>query len=279
MINKRLYLELSRLNDESHPSVSAIAPLMCFFIVLTLGLLFRLMTIFSGAFATCVGTDEFWYSATGGNWPLVSTLVLLFVLLLLWNFFIAVDDWRKSTGTRIMVVVNSIGIVAMLAVFSALHDSASVSHSRQVGLFDNLEHRLYHGSTNAEVECAANRDLEGRWRVVYRKLGYYGRDFPATWVQLNTWGYAFTQDAEWAPVRAERWFPPRSKRYFEEEVVFPGELFDAPWEFELDGNTLVLETPEDWIDHEWQRSRIVLVREEIPPDSVVNLNPYSVLVD
>jgi len=275
VIDRRAYLGLDRQFDEGHPTVSAIAPLICFCIAFTILVLLRLITIFGAVTARCVETDEFWYSSTGGNWPLAGSFILVLVLLFLWNLFIGIDDWRRSRGTRIMVVVNAIGIAAMLYLFTAVHDSATFAHNLRAGIYDNIRFRpTLISPMRTETECATMRRLEGRWRVVERKVGHYGFNIPAEWIELKSWGHViYAQDAEWLEPYVSWGRPPIQYHYYDDKRWRDGTLFGAPWEFDLQGDTLTLETPE-WFEHERERSRVVLEREAIP-DKPVFASPFA----
>lgn len=274
MIEKRGYLSLARQLDESHPTVSTIAPLICFAVAFTLLILLRLVSIF-GAVTRCVETDEFWYTSTGGNWPLVGSFILVIFLLFVWNLVIGLDDWNRSKGTRVMVIVNAIGIAAMLYFFTAVHDSATFAHNSRTGLYDSIKFRPFIISPRRmESECVTMRRFAGRWRVVDRQIGYYGFDIPSEWIELKPWGYVYAQDASWSQPYTDWWRPPYPWRHSDDDRWRNGALFGAPWDFDPQGDTLILESPSDWFEFEWQRSKVTLKREPLS-DRPVFPNPHA----
>ena len=274
MIEKRGYLSLSRHIDESHPTVSAIAPLICFAVAFTLLILLRLVTIFGAVTARCVETDEFWYTSTGGNWPLVGSFILVLFLLFVWNLLIGLDDWSCSKGTRVMVVVNAIGIAAMLYFFTAVHDSATFAHNSRAGLYDSIEFRPFIIRTRrTESECVTMQRFSGRWRVVDRQIGYYGFNIPSEWIELKPWGYVYVQDASRGHPYAQRWHPPYQQRNSDDQAWRDGYLLGAPWDFSLQDNTLVLSSPIYF--NEWERSTIRLKRDATRALQVIP-NPHAV---
>ncbi|MGA8206303.1 MAG: hypothetical protein WB812_17440 [Woeseiaceae bacterium] len=275
MIDKRGSLSLALQLEESHPTVSAMAPLVCFVTAFTLLILLRFVIFFGAVTAGCVDTAQFWYSSTGGNWPLVGSFFLAASLLFVWNIFIAIDDWKRSRGTRVMIVVNTIGIAALLCTFGWLHEAATVAYDVRAGLYDNLEYRgRFLFSRSTESECATTRRFVGRWRVVERKIGAYGFDIPAQWVELEPWGYLYAQNASWSRIYSDWWRPPFKAGSSDAPRWFAGDLFNAPWDFDLRGDTLILTSPEEWYEFEWQRSRVTLRREPIP-ELPVYPNPFA----
>lgn len=275
MIEKRGYLNLVRQLDESHPTVSAIGPLICFTVVFTLLILLRLVSIFGAVTARCVETDEFWYSSTGGNWPLVGSFFLVMFLLFAWNVLIGIDDWRRSKGTRVMVVVNTIGIAAILFFFSSVHDSASFAHNLRAGIYDGFKFRPFVIEPRGlESQCVTMRRFSGRWRVIDRQVGYYGFDVPAQWIELKPWGYVYAQDASWSQVRTHWWRPPHQSRYSDDRRWRDGYIFDAYWDFDLEEDILTLTSSDEWFEHDWQRSTISLQREPVA-DKQMMPNPHA----
>ena len=275
MIDKRGYLSLALQLEESHPTVSAMAPLVCFVTAFTLLILLRFVSFFGAVTAGCVDTAQFWYSSTGGNWPLVGSFFLAASLLFVWNFFIAIDDWKRSMGTRVMIVVNTIGIAALLCTFGSLHKAATIAYDVRAGLYDNLDYRnRFIFSRSTESECETMRRFVGRWRVVDRKVGADGFDIPAQWIELKPWGYLYAQNASWSRPYSDWWRPPYKTGSSDAPRWFAGDLFNAPWDFELRGDTLILTSPEEWYPFEWQRSRVMLRREPIP-DLPAYPNPYA----
>jgi hypothetical protein len=269
VIVKRGYLDLARQFDESHPTVSAIAPLICFVATFTVLILLRLIGIFGAVSAFCVETDQFWYTSTGGNWPLVGSSFLVVFLLFVWNLLIGFDDWCHSRAARILVVVNSIGIAAMLYSFTAVHNSATFSYNARAGLYENVKFQPFPISPrNSESECATMRRFAGRWQVVDRQVGYYGFNIPAQWIELKPWGYLYAQDASWSRPYAEKWRAPYQIRYSADKRWRDGDLFGAPWDFDLQGDTLILTSPQDWFEYERQRSTVILKREPLPDKPV-----------
>ncbi len=115
-------MDLIRHFDDGHPTVSSIAPLVCFVSILTLLILFRLVSIFDAVSAYCVQTDQFWYTSAEGNWPLAASFFLALFLLFVWNGFVAFDDWNRTIGTNVMIVVNTLAIATTLYTFNSLHD-------------------------------------------------------------------------------------------------------------------------------------------------------------
>lgn len=275
MIEKRAYSRLLPQFDEGHPTVSSIAPLIVFASTILVAVLLRLITFFGAVTAWCVETDEFWYTSTGGNWPLIGTTFLVLFLLLVWNGLIGFNDWRRSRGTRVMVVVNTIAIAAVFFVFDGIQDSANRSYNTRAGLYDSIEfsNSVVHSWAPID-ECVTARRFSGRWQVVDREIGYYGFDIPAEWIELKPWGYVYAQNSAWSAPYAERWRPPFPDRYLRAGEWFPGHLFGAYWHFDLDGDTLTLTTPSQWFELEMQRSTITLQR--IPETDLPAFpNPHS----
>ena len=274
MNKSRRCIALGNKLNQAHATESAIAPLTCFVLLLTLFVLLRLITIFGAITARCIDTDEFWYTATGGNWPLIGSFALLLFLVLVWSVLLAFSNGKRSGGARFVAMANIIGAVAMLAVPVAAHNAATFSFNERAGLYSNIEFRPYvFLPWQVEDECVTMRRFSGRWTVVDRKVGSYGFDVPAQWIELKEWGYAHGQDANWAEVHTGRWRPPFGTSRGHETEWRDGEVFDTPWDFELSGDTLTLTTP-DWLEHEWQRSRIVLQRESMP-DVPAFPNPHG----
>lgn len=175
-----------------------------------------------------------------------------------------------------MVSVNAIGIAAMLYFFTAVHDSAEVAHNSRAGLYENIKFRPFlFPSRLSESECITMRRFSGHWRVVDREVGSYGFDIPAEWIELKPWGYVYAQDASWSRPYAETWTAPYQDRYSEDKRWRDGELFNAPWDFDLQGDTLSLTSSEEWFEYEWQRSKVTLQREAASDKSVFP-NPHSV---
>lgn len=261
--------------ERAHQTLSALAPLLCFVFVLTLAILFRIVISFGALTAWCVETDEFWYSASGGNWPLVGSFFLVLFMLFVWNAIVGFNEWRRSLGTRIMVIANGLGIAAMFLVFGSIHDSATHLSNKRGGLYDNILFRsaLVHIPYASESVCVTARRFEGRWQVIDRDVGIYGFDIPAQWIELKRWGYAYAQDASWSAVYAGRWRPPQQWHADENDRWFGGFVFNAPWDFELRGDILVLTTPE-YFELELQRSRITLQRIPIPEEPAYP-NPHA----
>ncbi len=211
MTDKRAYARLLQHFDGERSTHSAIAPLICFAFVFVVVVLLRLITIFGAVTARCVEPDQFWYTSTGGNWPLIGTFFLVLFLLFVWNAFIGFDDWRRSRGTKIMVVVNAIAIASVFFVFNGIHDSATRMLHKRMGLFDNINFRppgILVGSQHTEDACVTAHRFAGRWRVVEREVGHYGFDIPAEWIEIKPWGYVYGQDASWSETYAGRWLPP-----------------------------------------------------------------------
>ncbi len=275
MIEKRAYRNLLRHFDDAHPTVSVIAPLVCFSVAFTVVVLLRLVSSFGPMTARCVATDKFWYSSTGGNWPLAGSFILVLILLFAWNVCVGIDDWRRSKGTRLMVIVNAIGIASTLFFFSALHESANIDYNKRIGVYDDVKSSSgMIPPVFTESACETMRRFEGRWRIVERKVGYYGFDIPAERIELKPWGFVYAQDSNGSQPYADRWNPPAQYRFYDDDRWRDGYLFDAPWDFVLQGDTLILESSPEWFEQESERSRIVLEREPIP-DKPVFPNPHS----
>jgi hypothetical protein len=267
---------LIRQFDESLPTVSALAPLACFAVAYTILILLRLVTIFAALNAKCVETDEFWYSSSGGNWPLVGSFFLVLFLLLVWNILIAFDSWKASKGSKVMIVANSIGIVAMIYIFAAVHEAATLAQNSRTGLYTSFKMRpSILPWVGAEDECVTMRRFSGRWKIIDRQIGYYGINIPGQWIELKPWGYAYAQDASWSQPYAVRWRPPYKSGFPDDKLWHEGILFDAPWDFDLQGDTLTLTLPDKWFALEWQKSTITLRREPLP-DKPVFANPHAI---
>ena len=275
MIEKRAYSRLLPQFDEGHPTVSSIAPLIVFASTILVAVLLRLITFFGAITAWCIETDEFWYTSTGGNWPLIGAAFLVLFLLFVWNALIGFNDWRRSRGTKVMVVVNTLAIAAVFFVFGAIHDSANRFYNTRAGIYDPIDFqpfRIY--KSTGEDECVNAHRYSGRWEVVDRHIGHYGFDIHADWIELNAWGYLYAQDASWSPVYADVWRPPYQSRFGWSDEWEPGYLFDAYWDFHLEGDTLTLTTPDRWFELEMQRSTITLRR--VPsPDLPAYPNPHA----
>ena len=115
----------------------------------------------------------------------------------------------------------------------------------------------------------------GRWRVVDRKIGHYGFDIPARWIELKPWGSVYAQDTSWSQPYTDSWRPPYQLRSSDDKRWQDGYLFNAPWDFDLLGETLILTSPEEWFEFEWQRSTVTLQRDPLP-DRPVFPNPHAV---
>lgn len=272
----RAQLTAIRHFDEGHATVASFAPLICFAATLTVLVLLRLVNVFGAVTARCVATDEFWYTSTGGNWPLVGTVTLVLLLLLGWNVIIGLDEWKQSRGTRIVIVANTIGIAAMFFLLPAVYDSATFAHDSRAGVYDNVRFRPFvMPLLETESECATMRRFAGRWRVVDRQIGYGGFDIPAQWIELKPWGYVYAQDTSWSQPYADRWSPPFRTRHSMDNRWLYGDLFNAPWDFELRGDTLTLSTSEPF-GLGRQQSTVILQREPDPGKPVFP-NPHAVL--
>ena len=236
--------------------------------------LLRLVTFFGAITAWCVETDEFWYTSTGGNWPLVGTAFLVLFLLFVWNALIGFNDWRRSRGTKVMVFVDTIAIAAVFFVFGGIHDSANRFHNARAGLYDSIEFRISFYAWGSVDDCVNARRFAGRWQVVDRQVGYYGFDVPAEWIELKPWGYVYAQGASWSTLHADTWRPPFLDRYARAGDYFPGRLFGTYWHFDLDGDTLTLTTPSEWFELDMQRSTVVL-RRVSDSETEVYPNPHA----
>ena len=151
------------------------------------------------------------------------------------------------------------------SLFLSVHDSAVFAYNSRAGLYDNINFRPFIiMPRSTESTCATMRRFAGRWRVIDRKVGYYGFDIPAQWIELKPWGYVYAQDASWSLPYAETWRPPFRSRFSDDKIWRDGELFYAPWDFDLEGDTLVLTSPESWLKYDWQRSKVTLRREPRP---------------
>lgn len=153
--------------------------------------------------------------------------------------------------------------------FTAVHDSATFAHHSRAGLYDDIKFRPFIVSPRrTESECATMRRFAGRWRVIDRQVGSYGFDIPAQWIELKPWGYVYAQDASWSQPYTDWWRAPYQSRYSEDKRWRNGDLFDAPWDFELQGDILILTSPPEWFEFEWQRSTVTLHREPLPDKPV-----------
>jgi hypothetical protein len=264
---RRRFQHLYRPSDEGHPTVSAIAPLVCFVLTLSLALLFRTINIYGATAARCVENDQFWYSALKGNWPLAGSLVLTLFLLFCWNLVIAFDDWKRSIGSRVVIVVNAVAIAAMLVTFIPLHGAAKFQFNKRQGSYDGI--RFYAAlslSGRVEDTCATLQRFAGRWRVVERDIGHFGFDVAARWIELTPWGDVIASDASWQRNYIGYWQPPYKWENPDDLVWRNGHIdawnyFSGFWDFDLQGDRLTLTTPEDFLP--WYRSRIVLQRDHL----------------
>ena len=93
------------------------------------------------------------------------------------------------------------------------------------------------------------------------------------WIELKPWGYVYAQDASWSEPYASRWRPPYRWHYEADGPWRDGMLFETWWDFELDGDTLILTNPEGF-GLESYRSRVVLERIPIP-DTPAYPNPHT----
>jgi hypothetical protein len=278
VLEKRAYLTLLRRFDGSHASVPAIASLVCFAAVLTVLILFRLITLFSIAGTWCVETDEFWYTSAGGNWPLAGSLILVLFLMFVWNVFIGIADWQRSRASRVLIVANAVAIAANLYVFTAIHDSATIAYDARAGLYANIaSNRLHFPRARDERACVTARRFVGRWRVIDRQVGYRGFDIPAEWIELHSWGELYAQEASWSPPYTDLWRPPYRHIDAEDGRWRDGTVFDAPWDFDLQGDILTLTTPPEWFEV-WERSRVTLQRQPLAERHVFP-NPYAQWLD
>jgi len=261
---KRGYLDLDRLIDESHPTVSAIAPLICFASTFTIIVLFRFVVNFGALSARCVEIDQFWYTAATGNWPLVASFFIVLFLLFVWNVLIAFDDWRRSKGTKVMIIVNALAISIALFTFSSLHDSAYFQYHARNGYYEDIKFTSFLVTPRwTEDECTTMQRFAGRWRVIDREIGYYGFDIPALWIELKPWGELLAADATWQTPYEGGWQPPNQSRYSDDKRWRDGYIyadqFGAPWDFELLGDTLILTSSDSF--NEWEKSKVTLQRD------------------
>lgn len=201
--------------------------------------------------------------------------MLVLFLLFVWNVLIGFDDWKRSKGTRLMVVANAIGIAAMLYFLTAVDVSANFAHNTRAGLYENINFRPFIiSSRRTENYCITMRRFAGRWRVVERRVGHYDLDIPAQWIELKPWGYVYAQDSSWSQPYTDWWRAPYQSRYSDDKRWRSGRLFGATWDFDLQGEYLILSSPEEWFEYEWQRSTVTLQREPIP-DQPIFPNPHA----
>ncbi|MEO1247385.1 MAG: hypothetical protein AAFX56_16990 [Pseudomonadota bacterium] len=262
---KRAYLDLGRRFDNSQASLSATGPLICFVLILAFVLLFRLITILHGVAARCVENDEFWYTAVNGNWPLFGSLFLVFFLLFAWNALLAVDNWKRSTGTKVVLIANAIALATTLYVFVPLHDRAYYEYHARNGYYSDIRFGLpwrQARSVISENPCTTMKRFAGRWQVVDRYVGRWGFDIPAVRIELTPWGTFTAYDYPASDTFSGNWRPPHRWRYAEDQRWHDGRIFaehfDARWDFDLQQETLILTTPEQF--SEVERSTVVLQR-------------------
>lgn len=247
--------------------MSAVAPLICFATTFTLLILFRSVSIFGAVAARCVENDQYWYTSTGGDWPLVSSFFLAFFLLFAWNILIAFDDWNRSKGTKVMIVVNTLAISISMYTFISLHDNAYFQYHNRNGYYQGIIFQPFEfpfPSRRTEDECVTYQRFSGRWRVVDREIGHYGFNVASLWIELHPWGKLHAADTTWQVPYEGGWYPPYQSRYADDKRWRDGyiytDTFSAPWDFDLQGDVLILTSPPEYF-REWERSRITLERE------------------
>ncbi len=267
MTIKRGYLDLDRRFDESHPTVSAIAPLICFASIFAVLVLLRIIVSFSAVAARCVETDQFWYTAAEGNWPLFASFALLLFLLLVWNVLIGVDDWNHSTGSRVMIIVNTLAILTTTYTLVGLHENAQFQYHARNGHYENIKFRPFSAAlawpVSTEGECATLRRFAGQWRVVDSDIGRHENDVPAPRIELTPWGIVLAVDPSSRKHLEGRWSPPRQSPRSPDDgwqvgYIYAGKV-GARWDFELRGDLLILTSPDYY--RESERSRITLQRD------------------
>ncbi|MEM8816862.1 MAG: hypothetical protein AAGE85_13635 [Pseudomonadota bacterium] len=265
MTQNRAYLELDRQFDKSHATLSATGPLICFVLILAFVLLFRLITILHGVAARCVENDEFWFTAVDGSWPLFGSLFLVFFLLFAWNVLLAVDNWKRSIGTKVVLIANAIALATTLYVFVPLHERAYYEYHARNGYYSDIRFGLpwrQAQSVISEAPCTTMKRLAGHWQVMDRQVGLLGFDIPADWIDLKPWGTFAASDNPRTGTFSGNWRPPHRWRYAEDQRWQEGRIFaehfDGHWNFDLQQKTLILTTPEYFSEPE--RSTVVLRR-------------------
>lgn len=262
------HLRTDALPGLDHPTISAIVPIVCFVSTFTVLVLFRLVSIFGGMTAHCVGTDQFWYLSASRDWPLVAAFFLVFFLLLVWSVVIAIGYWRHSAGTRIMIVVNIFAVSICLYTFKPLHESAYFEYHKRNGYYEGIKFNPFLiQPIFTEDQCTTYRRFAGRWRVVEREIGYYELDLPYSWIDLHSWGDVRAPNIAGQREHEGTWIAPYQDRYSEDRRWRYGYIWigdnSAPWNFDLRGNRLILTSPDDF--NERERSTLILERIEQPP--------------
>jgi len=189
----------------------------------------------------------------------------VFFLLLAWSVLIGFDDWRRSKGTKVMVVVNTLAIAATLYAFVPLHEQASFDYHERNGHFEGFKVRQnMFWSWRREDQCQTMQRFAGRWRVIEREIGHYQFNISSPRIDLKPWGVVVASGANWQSVYEGRWRPPDRPEHSDDRLWRGGDIDDrnisAPWDFELRTDLLILTTPEYF--NEWERSRITLQRDD-----------------
>ena len=83
------------------------------------------------------------------------------------------------------------------------------------------------------------------------------------WIEFYPWGKFHAVDESWQSPYVGKWQAPYQIRGHEDDGWRNGYIcsdkFDAPWDFDLQGDTLTLTTPEYF--NEWERSTVILERD------------------
>lgn len=247
MRSKRRFLQLDSELANWHPTVSAMAPLVCFVSIWTLVVLLRIITVYGAIVPRCVETDQFWYSSPGLNWPLFGTFFFAFFLLLTWSIVLAISQRRGGPGTRIMHGVNIIAACIAIWTFVGLHKEASYLYHERNGYFDGIIVKpsgwLIRRHSYPD-RCELARRIAGRWRVVESEVGTRGFDLPKIWLELDEHFNAKAADTTWQQPYVGTWSPPNLFWQSTDQPWRDGRISVGPyfmyWDFELVGNRLRL---------------------------------------
>ncbi len=248
------------------PSASAVAPLLCLISILTLLLLFHFVGIFGVLTASCIGVDQIWYTTQHGNRPSAGAFLFVFYLLFVWNVTLAIADWKKSKGTQAVIALNGLAILTAFYVFDSMYSYASFQHDKRKNSYNDMYvEYVPFWQRYSENRCTTYRRFSGRWRVINRKLGHYGLDVPSLWIDLKPWGDVTGADNTWQIPLQGKWRPPYQNNYDEDKTWRNGVIWAGDkrgyWNFDLQGNILVLTSPRSL--NEWEKSRVTLQRETV----------------
>lgn len=167
-----------------------------------------------------------------------------------------------------MIVVNILAVSICLYTFKSLHESAYFRYHERNGYYEEIRFRPFIiPPRSTEYECVTYQRFAGRWRVVDREIGHYGFDIPFGTIDLHAWGKVHAADGDWQRPYEGGWQPPYQSRYSDDKGWRDGYIwvddFGAPWDFNMQGDTLILTTPEYF--NEWEKSTITLERMGRPP--------------